>query len=547
MQKRRENKRDFRKHDVKRYIVRVFILISISTISNAQLKITEEILAWSDAEIERNPIKTMDSLAQYLSKIEGVKNAYDAGLVLNKIIYHSYFKLSNIEEALRHIEKLNTLSEENKDERLEILYHENKGMLYFESGLDRALAFHHFKKAYELAKKNKANFRMEYIANNYALVLMGDDNYETAEKILLHAINLSNTKNNLQQSATIYANTGILYLIQDNFEMAEYHFKKAVEKALESKNLGVISSRASYLGAFYLDINQHDSTEKYLTLAEHHIHDLRLNQDKAFIYRKQLKLHELYDDKDKMIWYFKKLTLQNDSVRQNQLDQVLNEFDYKLSIKKMEDAKAIEVNKLEQDKRSRNLIIVIIALSSLSLTISMFYVINKLKNNAKIAKLNEQKNNIEKEKNRLDKEILDREIVAKSLFILEKENLTTKITHELNTLKTDFDESKINQSIQNIISEIKTSSNSSAHQEFELRFKDVHPHFYKNLAEKHPDLTPNEKKLAAFLVMGLNTKDISSITGQSTNTIKIARTRLRKKLNLTQTPIKLSTYLLSFV
>jgi DNA-binding CsgD family transcriptional regulator len=63
---------------------------------------------------------------------------------------------------------------------------------------------------------------------------------------------------------------------------------------------------------------------------------------------------------------------------------------------------------------------------------------------------------------------------------------------------------------------------------------DVHQEFYQRLNEMFPDLTPNEKKLAAFLRLNMTTKDISAITYQSTDSIKIARSRLRHKLGLTQ-------------
>ena len=69
--------------------------------------------------------------------------------------------------------------------------------------------------------------------------------------------------------------------------------------------------------------------------------------------------------------------------------------------------------------------------------------------------------------------------------------------------------------------------------------------FYKALNKKFPDLTNNERKLCAFLRLNMSTKEISAITFQSVHSITIARSRLRKKLNITHSDISLTDFLLS--
>jgi DNA-binding CsgD family transcriptional regulator len=71
----------------------------------------------------------------------------------------------------------------------------------------------------------------------------------------------------------------------------------------------------------------------------------------------------------------------------------------------------------------------------------------------------------------------------------------------------------------------------------------VHADFYKNLNQINPDLTPNERRLCAFLKLNMSTKDISAITGQTPHSIKIARARLRKKFNLTNSDTSLLAFL----
>ena len=68
--------------------------------------------------------------------------------------------------------------------------------------------------------------------------------------------------------------------------------------------------------------------------------------------------------------------------------------------------------------------------------------------------------------------------------------------------------------------------------EFEVLFKDIHSDFYTRLHKKYPNLTPNEQKLCAFIYMNMSTKDIAGITFQNYESIRTARHRLRKKLNI---------------
>jgi DNA-binding CsgD family transcriptional regulator len=61
---------------------------------------------------------------------------------------------------------------------------------------------------------------------------------------------------------------------------------------------------------------------------------------------------------------------------------------------------------------------------------------------------------------------------------------------------------------------------------------EIHKDFHKKLTSRYPDLTNNDRRLCAFIMLNMSTKDISSITYQSLHSIKIARYRLRKKLGL---------------
>lgn len=75
-----------------------------------------------------------------------------------------------------------------------------------------------------------------------------------------------------------------------------------------------------------------------------------------------------------------------------------------------------------------------------------------------------------------------------------------------------------------------------------LQLEKLHPGFFDRLQVKHPNLTPKEKKLCAYLRLNLSSKEISGLQNVMPKSVEIARVRLRKKLRLSR-DIRLSRYI----
>ena len=67
--------------------------------------------------------------------------------------------------------------------------------------------------------------------------------------------------------------------------------------------------------------------------------------------------------------------------------------------------------------------------------------------------------------------------------------------------------------------------------------------FFENLLKEYPTLTKNERKLCTFIHMNLSTKEIAQITHQSSDSINVARSRLRQKFGLTNSNMSLIAFL----
>lgn len=137
----------------------------------------------------------------------------------------------------------------------------------------------------------------------------------------------------------------------------------------------------------------------------------------------------------------------------------------------------------------------------------------------------------EKEKQLLLGEIIhhQKQLTMNTVNLLKQSHMLQEIASEINSI-IPFTTTEGKEVIKSVISRINDKSSERLWNEFEICFENVHTGFYKNISEKIPDITFREKRLCAFLKMNMSTKEIASITFQSTNSIDVARHRLRKKI-----------------
>lgn len=132
-----------------------------------------------------------------------------------------------------------------------------------------------------------------------------------------------------------------------------------------------------------------------------------------------------------------------------------------------------------------------------------------------------------------------------SLRIMQNSDISAKLFDGLNQLSKRTDKEGL-QIINKLISEYKSETMNINWDEFDILFAQVHKAFYDKLNNIFPDLTKSERKLCIFYKLNMNSKEICSLTMQTENALKKARSRLRKKLNV-KTSEKISAFLQQLV
>ena len=172
------------------------------------------------------------------------------------------------------------------------------------------------------------------------------------------------------------------------------------------------------------------------------------------------------------------------------------------------------------------------------LGLTTFLVFKVLRQRVRTGRLEQEKLRLERGKLEAEQATLqeslaskDRELTANALFLLKRNELIAHIAERLLKAKPTFRQEN-QQVIMEIVRDLQASHDEHNWKEFEAHFTRVHSTFYSTLQERFPELTPNERKLCAFLRLNMSTKDISAITQQTLNSITVARSRLRKKLGI---------------
>jgi DNA-binding CsgD family transcriptional regulator len=80
--------------------------------------------------------------------------------------------------------------------------------------------------------------------------------------------------------------------------------------------------------------------------------------------------------------------------------------------------------------------------------------------------------------------------------------------------------------------------------DFNLHFESINKNFYSRLKQAYPDISPNDLKMCALIKLNLSTKAMAGILNISPDSVKTARYRLRKKLQL-NTEDNLTEFILS--
>jgi len=316
-----------------------------------------------------------------------------------------------------------------------------------------------------------------------------------------------------------YENIGTIHDKLNDWKPAIKNFENGIKLASAIGSDFDLASLYNKLGVAYLNY----MPESELTLScLQKAYDISAKNDfLKFQLASSEKLAELYEKRknaEKALYYLHiaKSLSENSIKEENNRRATELEFDYN---QRMEQQFII----VKQNKKENYFIASIVLLLLFSIIIFLMFKLQKSRTNKRI---------IENELLAKQLEEKNKELSNNAIQLYKTKEFIQSTQKELNQIELRDDGLASKKLLSKIIDDLKKGTRGFNEKEFEKILIETDGEFYKRLLQKVPNLSKNEIRLCTFLKMNLSSKEISGITQQSIHSIDVARSRLRKKLNL---------------
>lgn len=474
-------------------------------------------LAGTEAAKTENSELTLAHVYVITAKMYASKEVFDVALKYYLKAHDIYKKNNNIEE----VTKL-----------------ENNLAIIYSIGKNKEKALQYFLKVYRYQKSKNDPVKLVKILNNIGTIYL-DKNVDSSLYYYQKAHLINKTIKDTALKIYVSTNLGRAYAIKKDYKNADYYYDEAFSLLDKSADDLVKAFVYESFSEYKLKVKRYDDVIVNAKKA------LELYKENVFCYsglNLNKMLYRVYIDKEdykNAVHYFQQYNTISDSINIEEktvnLEKIKLEQDYKVSTQ----IKTL----LEEKKRFKFFVIGLILVVGILVLIILLI---KYRNR-------NIKNQLEQEKLKTKMQDLKENLKAKNMVLIGKAMSEIHRTDSINEILTDLKQIKLKtiskemqQAIDIVLKRLEKSLNTDNWKEFELSFEQVHQSFFEKLKSDYPSLTPRDRRLCALLYLDLTTKEISQITGQSFKTIENARTRLRKKFDLTNEKINLSTYLNTF-
>jgi len=445
-----------------------------------------------------------------------------------KLFGKSYYHISFYHKSFENFEKSLKLYQEIKDTLNQQDVLNMQGNIYG-NWKDLDMAFAYYSRTFELGKLRNDNVGISISLTNMGYVFahkskepgLSNDSashlLDQGIRYMQNALVFIDKTNDLVRRAAMLNNLAATYRDRGDIEKALSTIKEAqdISKPLSDR---IYSSATISYADILLEM---DSVEKAESVYKISLKLAREKELNLYIIAILKFLSNINSDKgnfEAAFNYQKEHSILSDSIFN---------LDYKRKIDAIKLASEMETivqqQKLKQQQSFYQTLIIVSGLVFVIIVISLLY-----------SRLRARSANVHLENKLLGErlEIRNKELTTRIMALIQRNELEKEIVQKLNSLKPKM-KSENQKDVNDIMHSLSFKQDDQLWKEFEVRFEGVHQEFFSKLTEKFPDLTTNEKRISAFLYLDMSSKDISAITGQSIRALNVARTRLRKKFNLT--------------
>lgn len=351
--------------------------------------------------------------------------------------------------------------------------------------------------------------------------------------------------NNVAYLPSSYIKLGELARKKNQKEASLAYFNKALALARDSQNRQAQVAALIALGKWQLDVAAD------LTKAENHfvgaIKTAEPLSDKTF----EIKaLEGLIAVRKKQGNYKQVSELQNqviqikDAFYSFEREQIVKSLEVQFEVSEKNRKLELISAEKEVSKLTNYLLFSLLLLLVVVFTILYFFLkkINKrdkqlLRTKEDLVVLMEEQKRLKEQQFQNDIEHKESQLSAITIQMVEKNELLDEIKSIINKK-----EPTAEAELKKLVNKYTIQDNNW--KDFDHHFESVNKNFYTRLKQKYPEISSNDLKICALIKLNLSIKEMASILNISPDSVKTARHRLRKKLQLS-TEENLTDFILS--
>ncbi|MDR2086074.1 MAG: tetratricopeptide repeat protein [Dysgonamonadaceae bacterium] len=405
-------------------------------------------------------------------------------------------------------------------------------------------------KAIEINQKAGIKKELFNNYNNLAGVYINRKEYNQALDYSLLAIQQLNYKEDIYSYYGMQTNIANIYFMKKDYKLAISYLLNAMEyQEKQGFTNDLVQTYVLFSNAYEM-LGAADSAHVYMEKALYLAKYLNNKHIESRILQEAARYHERNNQPKAAYQALKEAYMINDSISMIDNQQKTNDLEKMYAAEKKIRENELQIKNITLQKLASDRLWIISASVALSLIIVVLYLINYSKNKEKErkneelllqhqAELHEKEKELQRRKEQELNYTIDeknRELTSYTLYMIKNNELITELKNELKQLLIHLNpkDRQNREQIRQLLNKLSHQHSTDNWGEFSYYFEKVHPSFYHNLEKRYPDLTPKEKRLCAFLELGLSSKEISAITFKEVRSVESARNRLRKKLKISQ-------------
>ena len=502
---------------------------------------------------------------------------YKAGLLFShRLLGNLYLKVNNYEKSINHYEECIEYAKAQNDSLTLRECYVNSGSIYFTQGLI-GKSLEYFMQAVNYSE----SFDKEREYNNLGAVFFSEGEYDEAYKYYNLALEIFKEKKDTYSYLVVLINIGHIFRMTEKYDLALTHynnvlvgndtinddelsiiclnnigivksktgdsdsaihyFKKSLEIAENHPDQVVYSRTLFLLGEEYFNRGMLSKAKPYLLKSFEIANKLSIYAEKSASSDLLQQIYTKEGQYKNALYYANMYKQASDSLVENEAKSEIMRLMFEHKIKLQEIDKKEQIERQDAEHRKSVFKFYTVTFILIIVTLLSFIVMYRARQKSKYAKIEKEKAKLEVEKMERELELRNFEVVGKVLAINEKNEFIDSTAKLLDDFSQSLAQTKKTE-LDAIIRQIREQEEQNQWEEFYFYFTKVYSKFFERLETDFPELTLSEKRLCAFLKLNMTTKDIASLTYLNFKSVEVARIRLRKKLNLTNSNISFSEF-----